>query len=225
MRRQRHQRIWRKVPIGVTARRGRPAREVDMRYRLWALLLGLTLSLSGAALAQGITGPLVHAATGLTFPPEVAGVRMTRWTDYGHSAGRPDLGFSYQYALPGRLLTTVYVYTNNQRVPDGADNPVVAAQFQQAYGDIETVAQQTGRYRDLRRLAEPGPCRVGAITLRCVSFSALRPPGDQPAFLRLMVTGYRAHFVKLRLDWTREADFGDADVERLLQALFGAVIP
>lgn len=189
-----------------------------MQRRLIAILVGLAMALGLAAtvVAQPAMEPQVHAATGLSFPAEVAGIRLTRSNDYGKSAGQPGLGFSYQYSIPGRLLATVYVYNLDQRIPAGADNAVVAAQFRQAEGDIERVAQG-GRYRNLQKVSGPALCRYGAVTLHCVSFSAVLAASDRPVFTRLMVTGFREHFVKLRLDWS------EGDVEGFVQALFDAL--
>ncbi|MCW5746774.1 MAG: hypothetical protein KIT36_11320 [Alphaproteobacteria bacterium] len=195
-----------------------------MRNRLfaWLAFLVLSLALPGSVAAQNPPSDQLHFATGLSFPAEVAGVRMTRWNDYGKSAGRPDLGLSYQYAIPGRLLVSVYVYNLNRQVPSGADNPVVAAQFEQAYGDIEKVAQ-SGRYSELKKVSGPAACSYGVLALRCVTFSAIVAADNRPVFTQLMLTGYRGHFVKLRLDWGRDS-MANADVERFVRRLIEAMV-
>lgn len=197
-----------------------------MRNRLLALMTGLALVLgcSTASRAQETPTAQVHAATGLSFPANIAGALMTRWNDYGQSAKQPGLGFSYHYQIPGRLAATVYVYDLNQRIPAGADHPVVVAQFEQAVGDIEKVAQQTGRYRDLRLISGPTTCAYGPVTFRCASYSAIATGQSQPVFTGLMVTGYRAHFVKLRLDWPQASGMSEADVNRFVQTLVGAIL-
>ena len=194
-----------------------------MRNRFFARLASfmVVLGLSSAA-AQETPTAQVHAATRLAFPADIGGARMTRWNDYGQSAGQPGLGFSYHYSVPGRLVATVYVYNLNQRVPAGADNPVVMAQFQQAYGDIEKVAQ-TGRYRDLQKISGPAPCPYGPLTLRCATFSAIVASNNQPVFARVMVTGYREHFVKLRLDWGQRS-LTEGDVDRFVRGLIEAMV-
>jgi hypothetical protein len=193
-----------------------------MRYRLLLAILGVVLVLGApVARAQESPGPQVHFATGLSFPADIADARLTRWNDYGQSAGRPELGFSYHYAIPRRLVATIYVYNLNQRVPDGTDHPVIAAQFHQAWGDIENVAR-TGRYRDLHRLDGPEICRYRTLALRCATFRAVVAASNQPVFGRVMVTGYRGHFVKLRLDWGRDA-IEIASVDRFVDALTAAM--
>jgi hypothetical protein len=196
-----------------------------MAGRLLVLLAGaaLMLGLSDNAFAQHSPGSQVHPATGLVFPADIAGARMTGWNDYGKS-GQPALGFSYQYVQPGRLSGTIYVYTANQHPPTGADNPVVAAQFDQAYREIEKVARDTGRYQNLTRISGPAICRYGAIAFRCATFSAA--VAGHPLFTNVMMTGYRQHFVKLRLDWSREYTGGlqgDADFDRFVEAMVAAL--
>ncbi|HJQ60403.1 MAG TPA: hypothetical protein VJ890_26090 [Vineibacter sp.] len=197
-----------------------------MRLRQLIALAGLVLAtgLSSPTAAQETQAPQLHAATGLAFPSNIADAHLVRWNDYGQSAQQPALGFSYQYQIAGRLVATVYVYDANQRVPPGADNAVVAAQFAQATGDIERVAQQTGRYRDLRLVSGPTNCTYGLITFRCATYTAIATAQNRQIFTALLVSGYRAHFLKLRLDWPQEGGMVAADVDRFLQTLVGAIV-
>jgi hypothetical protein len=193
-----------------------------MRYRLLLAILGVVLALGAPGVrAQESPGLQVHFATGLAFPAEIGDARLVRWNDYGQSAGRPELGFSYHYAIPRRLVATIYVYNLNQRIPDGTDDPVVVAQFQQAWGDIENVAR-SGRYRELQRLDGPEICRYRTLALRYAAFSAVVAASNQPVFGRVMVTGYRGHFMKVRLDWGRDA-IDTASVDRFVEGLTAAM--
>jgi hypothetical protein len=201
--------------------------------RAW-LIAALVATLTSAGPARALdpptpddrvaSAPMVHAPTGLRFPPAIAGVPLIRSIDYARAGDDPGLGFGYTYGVPGRLLVTIYVYDLGQRAPDGHDSAVVAAAFDQSLASIRIAATRIGKYLDLRIERPPGLCAYGAVTFRCLTFTAISADGTQPLFGRLLLTGYRGYFLKLRADWRRDATEDTATVERVVQTFVGAVL-
>lgn len=191
-----------------------------------ACLAVLTLAIGGAGAQTqpaNVAAPDREPATGLTFPPEIAGARLARSTDYAKTVNRPDLGYSWIYEIAQRLFITLYVYpAKSGRVPDGATDDLVLAQFQQALGDIYEGAKR-GRYDELKPIDAPSKCTVGGLTFLCITLSALQPKTKQPVRTALMVTGYRGQFLKMRLDWTDTPDNSRASVDRFLQAVIETI--
>jgi len=194
-----------------------------MKLRVVALLAALFMAAVPAAHAQQggpPPAPPWHDKTGLVFPDQAGGAKLTRSIDYAKLAGDPRLGYSWHYLIPNLVVASIYVYDGGQRVPDGTDNAVVAAQFEQNKAEIFQAATQANRYRDLRPVGDITTCRYGAFAFRCQTFSAVQIASNQAVLTRLMLMGYRAHFVKLRIDWPQNSASGDAEVERLVRALF-----
>jgi hypothetical protein len=200
-----------------------------MRAWLIATLIAI-LALAGPALAldppspDSTSAPATHKPTGLTFPPSIAGIAIQRSIDYGRSANNPGLGYGYTYGVPGRLVVTAYVYDLGQRVPNGYQSPVVAAAFDESLQSIHLVAQRAGKYRDLRVVQAPTSCAYGAIVFRCATLAAISSDGTQPLYTRLLLTGYRNYFLKLRVDWRQNSPADTAEVERMLQTFVGAIL-
>ena len=86
------------------------------------------------------------------------------------------------------------------------------------------MARRSGKYRDLRLVQTPTACPYGAVVFRCATLSAISADGTQPLYTRLLLTGYRGYFLKLRVDW-RQGSPGDAgEVERVVQTFVGAIL-
>jgi hypothetical protein len=198
--------------------------------RAW-LIAASFAAFAGPALAldpptpdeRSISAPMTHAPTELRFPPAIAGVPFLRSIDYARSGDDPGLGVGHTYGVPGRLLVTIYVYDLGQRPPNGHDSAIVVAAFEQSLASIR-IAATSGKYHDLR-IAEPaGLCTYGAATFQCATFTAISADGTQPLLVKLLLTGYRGSFLKLRADWRRDAP-GDTDaVERVIQTFVGTAL-
>ncbi len=173
---------------------------------------------------RAVSAPMTHAPTGLRFPPTIAGVPFIRSIDYARSGDDPGLGVGYTYGVPGRLLVTIYVYDLGQHAPDGHDSAIVAAAFEQSLSSIRIAATRIGKYRDLRTDQPPGLCDYGVVIFRCVTFTAISADGTQPLFGRLLLTGYRGYFLKLRADWRRDAPDDTDAVERVVQTFVGTAL-
>jgi hypothetical protein len=189
-----------------------------------ALIGGPALALDPPSPDDDTSAPATHRPTGLTFPPAIAGVALQRSIDYARGANSPGLGYGYSYGVPGRLVVTIYVYDLGQRVPDGHQSPAVAATFDESVQSIHFVARRTGDYRDLRIVQASTTCPYGAVVFLCATFSAVSADGTQPLYTRLLLTGYRSYFLKLRLDWRQDSPADTAAVERVVQTFVGAVL-
>jgi len=171
---------------------------------------------------QRVPAPDRHPATGLVFPAQIANAPKVQSTDYGKTMNRPELGYSWNYQIGRLLLATVYVYNLSvQTIPDGPSNPPAIAQFQHSLEEIRQAAQFKG-YDQLKTIKGPADCPVGSVVFRCITLSAVQ--NNQPIYTGLMVTGYRNHFLKLRLDWLEGSEIGQAVVDRFVQTLVGAIV-
>lgn len=200
--------------------------------RVAALVLFLLGVAVDVALAQGqpqpspqqrVPAPDRHPATGLTFPPQIAGASKYGSTDYGKTAGKPELGYGWNYRIGDQLIATVYVYDLSIRsIPDGPSSPVVQQQFQTSLQEIYQLAKYN-RYEDIKTAKGPTDCTFGSIVFRCITLSALRSVDKKPIYSALMLTGYRNNFLKLRLDWLEGSATSQSMVDSFTQTLVGAM--
>lgn len=200
-----------------------------LRVALTALLLLGAAAGPGGAQApqqeqQRVPAPDRHPATGLSFPAQIANAQKLHSMDYGKSVNRPDLGYGWTYKAGQQLLATVYVYTMGvQNIPDGPSSAPVRAQFDRSLADIHEAAKYN-RYEGLRTASGPTDCAVGGVVFRCVTLAGIQSSTRQPIFTALMLTGYRKHFLKLRLDWVEGSATSQAMVDRFVQTLVGAML-
>ena len=201
---------------------------VSRAIRAFAAGAALLLAAAGAAaqtVPPAVAAPDAHAATGLVFPPQIANARKVRSADLGKTLGRPELGYDWSYQIDGQLTASVYVYDAGQKtIPTGPDNTPVFDQFDKAYTAIHQVAQAGGRYEKLKPIMGPAYCPVGHVVFRCVTFSAVDKTDKQPIHTTLLVTGYRNHFLKVRIDWPEGTNASQQAVDRFVQTLVGVII-
>ena len=170
-----------------------------MRAKLILTILLATLcALSASAQPQPIPAPDHHAATGLTLPPLLGQAAKRSSTDYAKTINRPDLGYSWNYGVQDVMSGTVFIYQlGATSIPSGTTSPTMTAQFEQAYGDIRTAASQ--RAEELTVKKSPADCPVAQVIFRCMTLYA--QGSGRPRLERtLMLTSYRNHFVKVRID-------------------------
>ena len=191
----------------------------------WLALLALAL-LPATGFAQApqlVSAPATHAATRMTFPQQLGGASFVRSIDYEktYKEQGQGLGYSWHYTVPQTLSASVYLYNMGlSSIPTGAAGPAVLQQFQQAMGDI----QLSKKYEQIAALRGPTDCAVGATTFRCVVETCVVVSTRSADKLELLVTGFRNHFLKIRLDWHQNSPQGDAAAERFLQAFAAQVL-
>lgn len=168
-----------------------------------------------------VPAPTVHAATRVSFPQQVGGATLARTIDYEKTYKEPGLGYSWHYSVPQTLSAGIYLYTMGMSsVPTGARDPAVLQQFDQGMGDIPL----SKKYEQLAVLKGPTDCTYGAITFRCVVETCVVVSTRSADKLELLLTGFRNHFLKIRLDWHQNSPQGDAAAERFMQALATQVL-
>ena len=184
-----------------------------------ALLVLPTTVLAQAPQTQRVPAPDRHPATGLVFPSQIGDAQKYNSTDYGRSMNRPDLGYSWNYRAGELLVATLYVYNLGvPTLPQGAASWAVQRQFEQATADIETLARN-GRYEQLKTAKGPGECTYNAIVFRCMTLSAIQSANQRHVYTALMLTGYRNHYLKVRIDWPEGSTASSATLERFLSAM------
>lgn len=143
-----------------------------------AILFVAAVAAAQTAPLPAVAAPGSHAATGLSFPPQIATAPKVHSLDFGKTHSRPELGYGWSYEFDSQLTASVYVYDAGQKtISTGPENPPV---FDQAYKAIYQVAQDAGRYEKLKPIMGPAFRPVDHMVFRCVTFSAVtRPTGSR----------------------------------------------
>ncbi len=198
-----------------------------MSRRLAAIVAaGLTLAgvaFAGTALSQTpAAAPATHTATKLTFPPTLGGATLQQsFVNQSGPKGR-DASYAYQYLTANRLPIAVYVFDGGRRVPNGSDNPAVVTQFGNEIALAEQGIKSSG-FSGFERPAVPSTCTYGAVVFRCIVFSGSSTQGGR-LFSKMMLTGYRDYFVKIRIDWAQADGRTLANADQALQAFVPALM-
>ena len=197
--------------------------------RKLAAILAVTLAcVCGASVPFGVqaqapttTAPSTHPGTKLTFAPSLGGSQLMGSSVIGSASNRADMGYDYKYLTAQKMLITVNVYDGGRRVPSGSDSPQIFRQFS---SDVDSTEQQikSGGYTNFERQAVASTCSYGAVTFRCATFSAGSPSGR--LYSKLLLTGYRDNFLRIRIDWSQGAGQSAADADRALEAFVNALM-
>lgn len=191
-----------------------------------ALLVAALLAAAGASAASAqtqSTTPTTNAGTKLNFPASLGGATFERSVNYAAPpANNPGQGMAYQYSTPKRLTISVQVYDLGRRVPSGSDNPTVTSQFNAELGSAEQQFKYAG-YTGFQKPSVPSSCTYGSVTFRCVTYSGVTQ-GNSRVYSKLLLTGFRDHFVKIRIDWAQSHQQSAADADAALQAFVPALM-
>jgi hypothetical protein len=68
----------------------------------------------------------------------------------------------------------------------------------------------------------PSSCVYGSLTFRCIVYSARAPEGRRSS--KLLLTGYRDYFLKIRIDWFQGSGRTEADADKALQSFIPALV-
>ena len=190
-----------------------------------ALLAAVLLTgLAGAASAQTQSStPTTNAGTKLNFASNLGGATFERSVNYSAPpANNPGLGMSYFYSTPKRLAISVQVFDLGRRVPSGSDNPTVIGQFNSELASAEQQFKYAG-YTAFQKPSVPSTCTYGAVSFRCVTYSGVTQANSR-IYSKLLLTGFRDHFVKIRIDWAQSHQQTAADAETSLQSFIPALM-
>ena len=187
-----------------------------------AVLLAGASSIPAAAQTQSST-PTTNSATKLNFPSNVGGATFERVINYAAPpANNPGQGMAYYYSTPKKLSINVQVFDLGRRVPAGSDNPTVVGQFNAEVGSAEQQFKFAG-YTSFQKPSVPSTCTYGAIAFRCITYSALNQVNARISS-KLLLTGFRDHFLKIRIDWSQSHQQTAADADASLQSFVPALL-
>jgi hypothetical protein len=163
-----------------------------------ALLLALGLTLAGCAVAP--TGPaprptLEEAVARL--PSTAAG--LYRGASTVHETANPGLGIGVDYAAPGRgAVATVTLYDRGaaEPVPDDAEAPAIAAEFERAVEEVLAAGavRRTHRLALAERVTAPVE---GGEGLRCAVLRGRY--GRDPVVSTLCLGGAAGRFLRVQV--------------------------
>ena len=191
-----------------------------------ALLVAALIAAAGGVPATAQTQsstPTANAGTRLNFPASLGGATFERSVDYAAPpANNPGQGTAYTYSTPKRLTISVQVYDRGRRVPSGSDNPTVTGQFNAELGSAEQQYKYAG-YTAFQKPSVPSICTYGAVTFRCITYSGVSQANSR-VYSKLLLTGFRDHFVKIRIDWKQSQQQSAADADAALQAFVPALM-
>ena len=182
--------------------------------RVVATFLALML-LAGAAPAQG-QAPPVEPATKLAFPATLGGATLSRSVSNANSS-------TYQYLAPNGMEVTVDVYSGGRRVPNGSSHPTIINQFNDELAALQQQALAAG-LTNFEKPAVPSACTYGPYTLRCIVFSAAGNTLTGRILGKVLLIGYREHFVKIVIRWTQTSGQTAADADKVLNAFVPALL-
>jgi len=192
----------------------------------YALLVAALIAVAGAVSATAqtqSTAPTVNPGTKLNFPASLGGATFERSINYAAPpANNPGLGVAYHYSTPKRLTISVQVFDLGRRVPSGSDNPVVTGQFNTEVGSAEQQFKYAG-YTGFQKPSVPSSCSYGPVTFRCITYSGVTQANTR-VYSKLLLTGFREHFVKIRVDWAQSHQQTAADADAALQAFVPALM-
>ena len=187
-----------------------------------AMLLAGAIPIAALAQTQSST-PTTNAGTRLNFPASLGGATFERSVNYAAPpANNPGLGTAYTYSTPKRLTISVQVYDLGRRVPSGSDNPTVIGQFNAELSSAEQQFKYAG-YTAFQKPSVPSSCTYGAVTFRCVTYSGVTQANSR-VYSKLLLTGFRDHFIKIRIDWAQSHQQSAADADAALQAFVPALM-
>ncbi len=189
----------------------------------WYLLIPLFSLISGA-LCWAADPSWVHDETGIVFPGRLGGM-VCRGTD---RYGQQELGVSLRYEGAHLLKTDVYVYNMGfKAIPNGIDSDVVRNHFESVTQDV-FAAQRQGLYSSVVEI-DGGTTLLGGpkdglrALYKCFEYYQNPSSGIVSTERRrsyLLLTGYRNHFLKIRLTFlTNTEHYGEAMLKRFLADL------
>ncbi len=98
----------------------------------------------------------------------------------------------------------------------------MVGQFNAEVASAEQQFKYAG-YTGFQKPSVPSTCTYGAVTFRCISYSGLTQANSR-VYSKLMLTGFRDHFIKIRIDWAQSHQQSAADADAALQAFVPALM-
>jgi hypothetical protein len=143
-----------------------------------------------------------------------------------HIYEKESFGYSASYSTPG-IVVTLYVYNNgHSEIPDGPKSQVVKQEMKLIADGLEEAKKQ-GSYKSVKELGEEEIVSLGkgkdAPTARRRQFLVERTKEGEK-YSDAYVTGYKDHFIKLRITYDLEnKDESKKKIAALLEAVGSAL--
>lgn len=186
-------------------------------------IAALAGTVASSASAQAPAAPATHAGTRLSFPATLGGATLEQSISYAAPpTSNPGQGSAYFYATPKRLIVSVQVFDLGRRISAGSDGPVITSQFATELASAEQQSKFAGNTQ-FQKPSVPSACTYGPVTFRCITYSSVGP-GNARVSSKLMLTGFRDHFVKILVTWSQSQQQSAADAEAALQAFVPALL-
>ena len=184
-----------------------------LAFAVIALLWALPVSAQSPA-------PTVHPGTKISFAPTVGGARLEQAVHLNAVPGGRNAGDTYIYST-GKMQITVDVYDAGRRVPQGSGTPMVANQFET---EANTAEQQirAANYQRFERPAVPSTCTYGALSFRCLVYSA--QTGGTRMYSKMLLTGYNGYFVKINIIWSIGDKITTMEADQALNSFIPALM-
>jgi hypothetical protein len=142
--------------------------------------------------------PTLHPGTKISFAPTVGGAKLEQAVHLNAVPGGRNAGDTYVYSV-GKMQITVDVYDGGRRIPQGSSNPTVANQFETETNAAEQQIK-AANYQRFERPTVPSTCTYGALSFRCLVYSA--QTGGTRLYSKMLLTGYNGYFVKINVIWS-----------------------
>lgn len=150
--------------------------------------------------------------------PDVKGFTRTKTTVFPQAR----LGYSLGYDTPG-LTVTVYVYNNGRKeIPAGAKSDAVKEEMKATVDTLE-LARKQGLYKSVKEVGEEETVTLGTGKDAPAALRRkfeLEQPKLGTRLSETYLTGYKDHFVKLRVSYNPE---DKAEAEKKLATLLDAL--
>lgn len=173
----------------------------------------------------------LFALVGIAQPADDPPGPKIEWPDVkGFTRGKvqtfpkAELGYSVAYDTPG-LAVTIYVYNLGlKKIPDGAKSDEVKDEMKRTVADLDR-AKQAGLYKSVKEIGKEETVALGKVK---GAPSALRRQfeverKDGVKLSAIYVTGYKDHFVKIRITHNPDDKEAADKIATLLEVLGGAI--
>jgi len=162
------------------------------------LALAVAALLCALPAAAQTPAPTLHPGTKISFAPTVGGAKLEQAVHLDAVPGGRNAGDTYVYSA-GKMQITVDVFDGGRRVPQGSTNPTVANQFETETNAAEQQIK-AANYQRFERPTVPSTCTYGALSFRCLVYSA--QSGGTRLYSKMLLTGYSGYFVKINIIWS-----------------------
>ncbi len=148
--------------------------------------------------------------------PEVKGMTRGKVQTFPQA----ELGYSVAYNAPG-FVASVYVYNLGlKKIPDGTKSDEVKDEIKRAVRDLD-LAKQQGLYKSVKEVGKQETVTLGkgkgAPSILRQRFEVERKDGAKLS--EVYVTGYKNHFVKIRITHDPDDKMAADKIAALLEGL------